>query len=309
MTYSELLNQKEWWRKCNEILCRDRYTCKDCGSLGFHNRGNYIKLDSLKEAGAILKHWFLEGKSFSEFFNSVPTSLGYKANGIVFKEECVDDDVTVYLLSLLDVHCKLFPYMFQTSDLEHDTPSPFDHPTRIIMPTNRKISINEATLYYIKDVSYRETFFNGQGWAYLFEFEETVSDNVYVNIEHSKTCGIEDGLHVEYIINISYGNRLLSLRFSTLNHLNLRPLNIHHTYYVKGAKPWEYENDSLVTLCEDCHKKRHETTRIPLYDQEKRLISNLVPCSRCGGSGYLPQYSHVEHGICFKCYGEGTVIE
>lgn len=30
-------------------------------------------------------------------------------------------------------------------------------------------------------------------------------------------------------------------------------LNVHHTYYAKGRKPWEYENESLRTLCETCH--------------------------------------------------------
>lgn len=31
-------------------------------------------------------------------------------------------------------------------------------------------------------------------------------------------------------------------------------LHIHHIYYTKGAKPWEYENEALDTLCSDCHK-------------------------------------------------------
>ena len=31
-------------------------------------------------------------------------------------------------------------------------------------------------------------------------------------------------------------------------------------------------------------------------------------CSRCGGSGYLPRYNHVEGGRCFKCNGEGVYI-
>lgn len=30
-------------------------------------------------------------------------------------------------------------------------------------------------------------------------------------------------------------------------------LNIHHTYYENGKLPWEYESESLVTLCEHCH--------------------------------------------------------
>jgi hypothetical protein len=34
-------------------------------------------------------------------------------------------------------------------------------------------------------------------------------------------------------------------------------LNVHHSYYTKGAKPWEYPDESLRTLCEVCHKKRH----------------------------------------------------
>lgn len=27
-------------------------------------------------------------------------------------------------------------------------------------------------------------------------------------------------------------------------------------------------------------------------------------CPRCYGSGYLPQFKHVENGICFLCFGE-----
>jgi len=30
-------------------------------------------------------------------------------------------------------------------------------------------------------------------------------------------------------------------------------LHVHHTKYLANTDPWEYENDSLVTLCEMCH--------------------------------------------------------
>jgi hypothetical protein len=30
-------------------------------------------------------------------------------------------------------------------------------------------------------------------------------------------------------------------------------LHIHHEEYIQGNKPWEYENDKLTTLCEECH--------------------------------------------------------
>ena len=38
-------------------------------------------------------------------------------------------------------------------------------------------------------------------------------------------------------------------------------LNVHHTYYEKGRAPWEYEDDSLITLCEPCHKCVTDATR------------------------------------------------
>ena len=62
-------------------------------------------------------------------------------------------------------------------------------------------------------------------------------------------------------------------------------------------------------LCEDCNKKRHRSTSIPFYDTSHLLIRDLCPCEKCGGSGYLPQYCHVENGVCFKCGGEGICLD
>lgn len=32
-------------------------------------------------------------------------------------------------------------------------------------------------------------------------------------------------------------------------------LQVHHKSYIRGLKPWEYEDRFLVTLCEDCHQR------------------------------------------------------
>ena len=34
-------------------------------------------------------------------------------------------------------------------------------------------------------------------------------------------------------------------------------LNVHHAYYVKGRRCWEYPSFSLSTLCSKCHKDKH----------------------------------------------------
>ena len=36
-------------------------------------------------------------------------------------------------------------------------------------------------------------------------------------------------------------------------------------------------------------------------------LANTVTCPRCGGTGYLPQYRHIENGICFKCRGAKVI--
>ena len=39
-------------------------------------------------------------------------------------------------------------------------------------------------------------------------------------------------------------------------------LNVHHAYYEAGKAPWEYPDSCLHTLCENCHKKIHELTKL-----------------------------------------------
>lgn len=36
-------------------------------------------------------------------------------------------------------------------------------------------------------------------------------------------------------------------------------LSVHHGYYAKRRSPWEYEDLSLHTLCEECHKAAQDT--------------------------------------------------
>lgn len=35
-------------------------------------------------------------------------------------------------------------------------------------------------------------------------------------------------------------------------------LNVHHRIYRRGAAPWEYEDDELRALCENCHQAEHQ---------------------------------------------------
>lgn len=61
-----------------------------------------------------------------------------------------------------------------------------------------------------------------------------------------------------------------------------KTLNVHHTYYAKGRKPWEYEPESLRTLCEDCH-----STVTDLHNEAKRLLGTLSSGGLEEAVGYL----------------------
>ena len=48
-------------------------------------------------------------------------------------------------------------------------------------------------------------------------------------------------------------------------------LVVHHTFYYKGSPPpWQYPNSSLLTLCEKCHRKYHETHELTIKPPKKR---------------------------------------
>ena len=90
-------------------------------------------------------------------------------------------------------------------------------------------------------------------------------------------------------------------------------LDLHHKYYIKNRRPWEYDDDCFSPMCRECHVKIHAKQEIPIYDDAslKRLDDNseVCLCSRCSGEGYISRFKHVQNGICFKCWGDGYNVE
>lgn len=52
-------------------------------------------------------------------------------------------------------------------------------------------------------------------------------------------------------------------------------LNVHHTHYVKGRKPWEYDASELRCLCEPCHGREHG--KAPTREQLAATATNRRP--------------------------------
>jgi len=41
-----------------------------------------------------------------------------------------------------------------------------------------------------------------------------------------------------------------------------KQLKVHHIVYMPNTKLWEYDNELLITLCEEHHKEIHEMNKI-----------------------------------------------
>lgn len=59
--------------------------------------------------------------------------------------------------------------------------------------------------------------------------------------------------------------------------LYARNLQVHHIYYQQGYLPWDYPDSALITLCQECHHKRHEKSSIPVIDSRGNIIDYVKP--------------------------------
>jgi hypothetical protein len=53
---------------------------------------------------------------------------------------------------------------------------------------------------------------------------------------------------------------------------NDKQLHAHHKLYRKNADPWDYQDDELACLCDECHSKAHDL-RTRLNEALARLTS------------------------------------
>lgn len=319
MTYSELLQQREWIEKSASIIQRDSFRCQECGSIGYHSMSMYICKDT-QDLDKIFEGWSFNGLLLSEFINmeiqnhsdSEIEKIGHytatKDYTLSNDKESKSDEYSFYrisssVLALDSINRNAYSCCKKLPD-----ENPIYHRHFVNKTTDNFL----AGGLIIKSHGKKNEYFE---WGNTYIYDKNLTENHIVTMEYIFPTG-PNGVAYEYpvtiygsiVFSISYKNFVGSFYFIPKE---MKGLNVHHRYYIKGKAPWEYEDDALITLCEDCHKKAH-LTHIPVYreiDRKRLLYCNAVRCSRCNGAGYLPQYEHVENGICFKCWGEGVALE
>lgn len=71
-------------------------------------------------------------------------------------------------------------------------------------------------------------------------------------------------------------------------------LNVHHTYYERGHKPWEYPTESLRCLCEPCHEIAQA-----VQDSLKRQMGRLELGSIAEVLGFAIGQELISSGMSF----------
>lgn len=284
--YSDLLKEDQWMQKCNEILYRDNFTCQSCGKVGYHN-DSPLTFDGVDQCFDFIDNWnwMIDGVPLSKYF-------GYLMKA-VNKAPAYND-------------IKLYPIGNYNGFQQYEIASPinriYDFPLGLFFFSEEK----KETIFIHLLENIISILDNRNNKRYssinVIKFDKILSGNAFLTIERKR--GI---MHLVDSINISFHDILIN--FESPYKYGLNGLNIHHKKYIIGRKPWEYDADSLITLCENCHHNIHEKVITPILDESGNRLGVAMICDKCGGSGYLPQYKHVEHGICFKCKGEGVILD
>lgn len=91
-----------------------------------------------------------------------------------------------------------------------------------------------------------------------------------------------------------------------------KTLHVHHTYYTKGAKPWEYPSESLKCLCETCHEEATgllEALKVEIGRLGNFGLSSLLGYVRvkvaveCGIPTAIIEDEAQDHGVCDYFHG------
>jgi len=299
MSYKDLLEKDEWGKKCNAILQRDKHQCKECGRLGSHAWSSYKCIDlseldrliDLKIYGRTVSEYLLSQENNDKFCDIIP---------------CVWES---------NHHINNQQFMALSGSIKEDVFSVCPNAHFLSSKIVKDLTVKGKLLLSSKDVVQGEAFFGDYRKGSCFKFDETIYEGCGLRVQHCVPKRVYDNFNDldaknAIILTVFYNNIVLCLYFDDTT-TTVPSLNIHHKYYIDGNSPWEYDDNALITLCESCHKKVHQSAQTPVYRKiisKENIIGYKSICPTCGGSGYRPEYYYYEDGVCFDCGGEGVIM-
>ena len=79
-------------------------------------------------------------------------------------------------------------------------------------------------------------------------------------------------------------------------HLAMPRLNVHHKIYYRNRDLWDYPDDCLVTLCENCHHYVHSLNDIGIPVVEENPLGKTMLVGKTAPKPYRPKLDHTDLG-------------
>lgn len=250
LVYKELLNTPQWKSKRNEILKRDHYTCQWCR--------NIVKLQSLLDLDFLVDDFNMA--------NIIRSVFGQR-DEIIAQKSCFTN-IGKYkpkLSTFLDSE-KIYVHQYEICKTIYDV-------DRICLVSNNKEGKQFVRFTHVLSESY----------SYIYKGKSEKSNRI--TIECSPETSTNDNYYITHLFDYSkepYRSQCLitcngfTIIFPLYNYKEFKvKLNtifkpeVHHLLYRRELTPWEYNNNELITLCENCHNYCHREHNIPIVDKDE----------------------------------------
>ena len=97
-----------------------------------------------------------------------------------------------------------------------------------------------------------------------------------------------------YIIHVKDYDFTINFDFYSDYHLVMPRLNVHHKIYYRNRNLWDYQDDCLVTLCEDCHHYVHSLNDIGIPIVEEDSTGKTILVGKTKPKPYRPMIDHTD---------------
>lgn len=118
-----------------------------------------------------------------------------------------------------------------------------------------------------------------------------VKQGEYDTIHHYYWAGTS-----KYDIQVRGYILIITFDFLPGFHLAMPRLNVHHKIYYRNRNLWDYPDDCLVTLCEDCHHYVHSLNDIGIPIVEEHSDGKTTLIGKTRPKQYQPILDHTDIG-------------
>lgn len=118
-----------------------------------------------------------------------------------------------------------------------------------------------------------------------------VKQGEYDTIHHYHWAGTS-----KYDIQVRGYILIITFDFLPGFHLAMPRLNVHHKIYYRNRNLWDYPDDCLVTLCEDCHHYVHSLNDIGIPIVEEHSDGKTTLIGKTRPKQYQPILDHTDLG-------------